>query len=327
MRVLVVGASGVVGGAIASRLARSGADVVAASRRGLAPEGEPVALDVTAPGLGLAASVSESLRSSLTHVVSCFGSVDWDSTPRTALETHARGTDHLLDFAQRCPRLERFVHVSSVLVFGRARGPVDNRVLDVGQAFRNWYEYGKYLAELAVRARDLPWRVVRLGPILGVSEGRVPDPRHGLLAALPHLLRGYPAHLERRGRFPCYVGDVEAASGVVTAAVVAGGASSTWTWFDAALPSLADVLAALSQAWGVVPRLLDLPVLEPVSRLLAERLGLPAALLDYARPWFDLAASVLGDLPDGLPECRPGYVEQTGEALRAAARAGRVRLP
>jgi hypothetical protein len=89
-----------------------------------------------------------------------------------------------------------------------------------------------------------------------------------------------------------------------------------WTWFDDANPSLGEVLTRLCSPWGVVPRIVDLPFLKPISGLLAERLGTPRETLQYTEPWPDIPVEVLNLLPPDLPKCPPGYVEATGEAIR-----------
>src|SRR5205807_1597984 len=108
-----------------------------------------------------------------------------------------------------------------------------NRELQLGQRFRNWYEYAKYVSEVEVRARDtLPRRIVRLGDVLGASDSGMPSAKHGLLAPVPYLVRGYPAYLEDGGGFPIYVGDVAVAAAVLARALTEQGSGLTWTWFE-----------------------------------------------------------------------------------------------
>jgi nucleoside-diphosphate-sugar epimerase len=318
MKALVIGGSGFLGSAIAAALEEGGWEVVSLSRSGRAYAGAGLAGDVRRPDLGLGPEKVSELREGLTHVVSCFGSVDWDAGPQLASDVHLGGTRNVLRFAAGCGSLERLVHVSSVLAFGRARGTVGNRELQVGQDFRNWYEWGKYAAERVVRDEAaVPWRVLRLGPVLGSAAPVPPSPRYGLLAAVPFLLRGYPTHLERGGDFPSYVCDVAAAAGVVARAATDESSPATWTWFDEDMPSVGQVLTAVCSAWGVVPRVVHSPALLRVQRLMADRLGVPDAVLDYAEPWAHVDPGVLRELPEGLPACTPGYLEATGEVLKS----------
>jgi nucleoside-diphosphate-sugar epimerase len=316
MRALIVGGTGYVGSTIVRAFAERGIDVTSLSRSGRAVVGDGVCGDVRVHSLGLDPADADGLRATVTHVVSCFGSVDWHSGPRLAMELHRHGTLAVMRFAESCHSLERFVHLSSVLVLGRASGRVNDE-LELGQSFRNWYEYGKYLAEREVRASErLPWRVVRVGPIMGPGRDVPPSAAHGLLSTVPFLVRGYPVHLTNRGHFPCYACDVETAGEVIARAALEDGAREVWTWLDAAMPTLAEVLIALCSAWGVAPRIVDMPLLAPLGRATARRLGLPKELLEYVDPWVEIPAEVLSRLPQDLPRCPAGYLEATSEALR-----------
>jgi nucleoside-diphosphate-sugar epimerase len=309
MRALVIGGTGFVGSAVVRAFEQRGIDVVTLSRSGDAFAGEGVRGDVQAHNLG----VSSELCSSITHVVSAFGSVDWGAGPRVAMELHQQGTRAALRFASQCPRLEKFVHLSSVLVLGRrSAGPPIVDELELGQSFRSWYEYGKFLAEREVRASSLPWRAVRVGGVVGANRDVAPSLAHGIMAVVPALLRGYPLHLEDHGRFPCYPIDVMVAGEVLVRAALDDGCGDVWTYFDHENPSLADVLTRLCSPWGVVPRIVDLPVVNALSRLLAERLGTPRETLEYTEPWPEIPVEVMNLLPADLPRCPRGYIEATG---------------
>ncbi len=320
MKALVVGGTGFIGGAVAASLERGGFEVVCLSRRGGASASRSLRGDVRAPNLGLPAAEAAELQLTVTHIVSCFGSVAWDAGPRLAHDMHLKGTRNALEFAQRCRNLARFAHVSSVLALGNAEGRIDRGQLDLGQRFRSWYEYGKFLAERAVRE---PWpferRVIRLGPAIGVGAGDNPTALDGVLAAVPFLLRGYPIHLERRGDFPSYVCDGMTAGEVIARATARDEGPQVWTWFDHRMYSVAQVLAAVCSAWGVVPRVVSMPLLGRVAWLAPMRLGIPEPLLHYTKPWVDIPATVLDDLPPALPRCPDGYLEATGAQLRSRA--------
>jgi nucleoside-diphosphate-sugar epimerase len=322
MTVLVIGGTGFVGGAVASLLAANGSsEVVVLSRSGGAPPGTTdLRGDVTADDLGLGREAA-GLAGRVTHIVSCFGSVDWDAGPLHAERIHRTGTENVVRFAGRCPQLVRLVHLSSILQFGRMQGTVGNREQDMGQEFRTWYEYGKYLAERTLRENpSLPWRVVRVGPVLGVRDGAPPPAGLSLTAALPYLLRGYPAPLARGGAFPCYPCDVNGLAAVLARALEDHDSGDTWTWFDRRMPSMAQVLTGLCSAWGTVPRLVSASRgTRRVAGLFASGLGLPQGLLEYAEPWVDIPVELLDELPPGLPECEPGYIKATSAALREGA--------
>lgn len=320
MKALVLGGGGLLGGAVVAALRARDVEVVSLSRSSAPPAGAWLRGDVRALGLGLDAHDSAQLRDGLTHVVSCFGSVDWRSGPALALDLHERGTRNALEFAAGCPDLVRFVHVSSVLALGRAAGTVGADELELGQGFRSWYDYGKFLAERAVREeRPFQRRVVRLGPVLGVTEHAAPSAEHGIAAIVPFLLRGYPISIRDRGAFPAYVCDAATAGAVLAAAALDDPGPDVWTFFDHRHYTVAQVLTALCSPWGVVPRIVSMRGLEAVTRLLAKPLGVPPSLLEYAEPWVAIAPDVLDALPAGLPRCPDGYIEATGAALRSRA--------
>ena len=319
MRVLVVGGSGFVGAEVATLLHAEGHDVVSLSRSGTAVAGAGIAGDARAPDLGLRGDALNDVLSSVTHVVSCFGSVDWDSGPRI-VELHRAGTRNVLRLAEKLPRLERLVHLSSVLALGRAEGVVGNDDLDLGQTFRSWYDYAKFVAERTVRdERSVPWRVLRVGPVLGVGAGGAPSAYGGILAALPPLLRGYPIHLADGGEFPCYPTDAAACAEIVRRALFEPGDGHGWTWFDPRSPTLGQLFVGLCSAWNTVPRIVEARAWGALSQLLAGRVRAPDVLLSYAEPWVELAPDVLDAIPGELPECEPGYLEATGRALRDRA--------
>ncbi len=330
MKLLVVGGSGYLGCAVAAVADRIGVETLSLSRSGYhalgrAPEAQvPRSLvgDATRGDFGLSGAALDEVREEVTHVVLAHGSVRWDCSPSEALALHDTGIRTVLASLRRLRALRRVVHVSSLLVLGRAAGPVGNRELFVGQRFRNWYEYGKYCSERRVRdARDLPINVVRLGPVLGPHPAGLPlDTTHGILAALPYLLAGGPAHLDRRGDYPCYASDVESAARVIVDAIETPSTGRTWSWYDPELPTLAQVYTDLCAAWGRVPVLVDAPALRPALRLFSRRVGVATELLDYSRPWFELAPDVLSDLPGERPASGGDYVLATGAYLRERGR-------
>jgi hypothetical protein len=61
----------------------------------------------------------------------------------------------------------------------------------------------------------------------------------------------------------------------------------------------------------------DLPVVNSLSRLLAERLGTPRETLEYTEPWPEIPVEVLNLLPPDLPRCPPGYIERAPLAMSA----------
>ena len=197
------------------------------SRSGDAFAGEGVRGDVRAHDLGLAGPTAE-LRGSVTHVVVRLrlgrlgrAARGWRSS------STSRARAPRCASRRGCPRLEKFVHLSSVLVLGR-RGEASTPIVDeleLGQSFRSLVR----VRQVPGRARGagrttLPWRAVRVGR-RGRRERRTcrRARKHGIMAVVPPLLRGYPMHLKDHGRFPCYPTDVMAAGEVLARAALDDG--------------------------------------------------------------------------------------------------------
>ncbi len=128
--------------------------------------------------LPLAADISEGLGDhpalgEVTHVLHCAAAVTFDQSLADARAINVGGTRAVLDVAERAPRLERLVHVSTAYVAGRHEGPFRETDLDVGQEFRNTYERTKFEAEQLVAARSasgLPVAVARPSIVMGEAR-------------------------------------------------------------------------------------------------------------------------------------------------------------
>lgn len=82
------------------------------------------------------------------------------------------GTRNVLDFAEQCRDLRRVHYVSTCYVSGRFDGVYTENDLDRGQAFNNYYEETKFLAERDVRSRmaaGLPATIYRPSVVVGDS--------------------------------------------------------------------------------------------------------------------------------------------------------------
>lgn len=89
-----------------------------------------------------------------------------------AMRVNVDGTRHVLQFAERCPMLERLHYVSTCYVSGRYDGRFTEADLEKGQRFNNYYEETKYLAEVEVRQAmrgGLPATIYRPSVVVGDS--------------------------------------------------------------------------------------------------------------------------------------------------------------
>jgi len=115
------------------------------------------------------------------------------SVPRpTGILVNVRGTRHVLDFAESCPRFESLHYVSTCYVSGNLPGLFRETDLDRGQKFNNHYEETKFLAEVEVQKRmkaGLPAAIYRPAIVVGDSETGATQKYDGPYYVLRWLLR------------------------------------------------------------------------------------------------------------------------------------------
>ncbi|HEX9986000.1 MAG TPA: SDR family oxidoreductase [Thermoanaerobaculia bacterium] len=102
------------------------------------------------------------------------------------------GTRHVLDLAERSPRLERVHYVSTCYVSGRHPGVFLESDLEKGQTFNNFYEETKHLAEIEVRkrmAQGLPATIYRPSIVVGDSTTGATQKYDGVYFVMRWLMR------------------------------------------------------------------------------------------------------------------------------------------
>ena len=210
--VLMTGATGFVGMELLRRfiergdrrihaLVRAADDEAAAERLPAHARLSAVAGDIEQPGLGLSEENRERLAQDVTTVVHCAASVSFDLSLEESRRVNVDGTRNVVDFAQRCRRLERLTYVSTAYVAGEPRGLFREDQLDVGQRFRNTYERSKFEAERMIRseAAGLPLQILRPSIVVGDSRTGRTSSFNVLYGPLKALARGrIPAIPARR---------------------------------------------------------------------------------------------------------------------------------
>lgn len=139
-------------------------------------------------GVTLVEGSLESLPNSIRHevdaIVHCAAAVAFKRPLEELRRTNVDGTVALLEFANRCPRLERFLHVSTICVYGDRSGLAPELPVAEMPNFVNAYEQSKWEAEQLVLASILPVEIVRLAIVAGSErDGHVRRP-----GALHHAL-------------------------------------------------------------------------------------------------------------------------------------------
>ncbi|MBJ8338100.1 NAD(P)-dependent oxidoreductase [Antrihabitans sp. YC3-6] len=320
MKVTVFGGTGYLGELVTDRCHARGHEVVALSRNPGRGAWEHRHCDFTAPSLGMDEDTQAVIAGSDVCVVAV-GGVSWQSTGAASLQIHDRGIATLLQLVESAPQPPRIVHVSSILALGEPNKTMTSDQLYVGQRFRNWYEYGKYVAEHRVRNSKTQHNIVRFGPLLGLGyEGRVPSTQDGLPALFPMVLANYPVPITEGGRYPCYVGDVLGAAELVAEMVEWTAHGRTLTWFDPQTPSLVEILSRVCLPFGKYPRLLkaDVTRAEWLLRMAMRRIGTDANLTDYAHRWIDVDCGA--DLEHTTAaHCRVDYIQAMSAAMAGHA--------
>jgi thioester reductase-like protein len=193
LRILVTGASGLLGSEVVSRLAADGhivyalvhsnAHIVRNNGRRVTIEaaddprpGSVACLrgDITKPRLGLSNWHHDLLSGRLDRIIHSaaltdFG-LEWDAYELR----NVTSTRHVLQFAGSGSRGPiPLVHISTAYVCGERNGTVHESELAAGQSFGTFYEKSKYEAELAVRevaAQGMPTAVVRPSIVVGAER-------------------------------------------------------------------------------------------------------------------------------------------------------------
>ena len=193
MTLLLTGATGLVGRELKKRLA---GPVLAPVR----PQ-----YDIRLPLLGLDA---RQLRD-VTAIIHCAADTRFGLPLDEARATNVAGTKNALDVARRCPRLEKFAHVSTVYVAGRTTGRIAETFAVHTSGYTNTYQQSKHEAEeRVVRAMaEIPASIYRFSTILGVEQVNYV---HQLLKLLP------------RNIFPVAPGDPDAPVDLIPTDVAVG---------------------------------------------------------------------------------------------------------
>ena len=194
MRIMVTGASGLVGRAVAACLAQAGHEVVGLSRRGrgVGKIHRSLACDIT-DSADLARVASEPPCEAIVHAAAI---TDLGPHAGRVIAVNCLGTQHVLELAERWSTL-RFVFMSSLPVIGRPRLlPVtEEHPVDPVTTYHASKLFGEHLTHLAAR-RGVAAASLRLsspvGP--GVDPGRI------IGVFVRRALAGEPLEVDGEGR-------------------------------------------------------------------------------------------------------------------------------
>ena len=190
-QILLTGATGALGPALAAELVRAGAaERIGVLMRGsedevegrfarwrevveslLGPEdcqglGRVLAVrgDVCREGIGIE---KEGVSRETDVVIHAAADTNFSSEQRRQWDVNVEGTRRTLRWAEGCRGLKRFLLVSSVFVSGSRTGRIDERVTDERPEFVTYYQRTKWEAEHVALQSGLPVGVARISLILG----------------------------------------------------------------------------------------------------------------------------------------------------------------
>jgi len=150
--------------------------VAAAAARDAIPDGrertEIILGDITRPQLGLDAATRQRLAAEVDTVYHLAAIYDLATPHAISRLVNVTGTEHVLDFCESVPRLERLVYFSTAYVSGTRTGVVLEEELSEAKSWKNYYELTKWEAEVAVRKRwqKIPTVIIRPGVVVGDSR-------------------------------------------------------------------------------------------------------------------------------------------------------------
>jgi nucleoside-diphosphate-sugar epimerase len=152
--------------------------------------------DITDARLGLLPSEWATIAQDTIEIFHLAAIYDLSLERELGMAVNVRGTQHMLDFAERArENLRRFHYMSTCYVSGRYAGVFMEQDLQKGQTFNNAYEETKYLAEMAVQehmASGLPATIYRPAIVVGDSATGATQKYDGLYYILGWLLRQPP---------------------------------------------------------------------------------------------------------------------------------------
>ena len=186
-------------------------------------------------------------------------------------------------------------HAQRAALRGAVRGTGEGRASVVGARARaprpgaadRRRARARPVVPLLVRVRQVPRRARGPGERAAVARrprrrrarrgrGRAAESVPRDVRRPPGAAARLPAAPRRPRALPVLPDRCAAAGEVLARAALDEGAGDVWTYFDHANPSLAEVLTRLCSPWGVVPKIVDQPMVGRVSRLLARPDGYAA---------------------------------------------------
>jgi len=182
---------------------------------GLSPEARArariVGGDIAAPNLGLDAGAVREIQQKTTHIIHLAALYNLSAPRDVSVRINVDGTRNVLDFAEGCPNLKRFGHISTFAVSGDYSGLFTEDDFDKGQKFKNFYEETKFLSEKLVRERwnRIPTVIGRPTIVVGHSKTGAIEKIDGPYYAFVMISRCLHFLMVRCGKVLCHIAPVD----------------------------------------------------------------------------------------------------------------------
>jgi long-chain acyl-CoA synthetase len=285
--IVLTGATGFLGSYLAARMVETTDDELVCLVRGADPQArldaalEPLLGDWdrdrvrAVPGDLLSDAAIDVDVDAVRAIVHSAADVAFDRPLDEAREINVGGARRMVELAQQCPNLDRFVHVSTAYVGGTHVGRFGEDDLDVGQGFRNSYERSKFEAEQLVRGAGLPLCVVRPSIVVGESLSGWTSSFNVLYAPLRAFSRGIVGRIPADPSALVDVVPVDHVCDVTVAALAPDAPDTLHAVAGEAVMCAGDLAALASGLLG-----------QPTPQLVLDEGDLPPGGLEVYAPYF-----------------------------------------
>ena len=241
--------------------------------------------DITRPGLGLEAGIAATLTGAW-HLAAAY---DLAVARDLAVRVNVEGTRNVIELLEGAPRVSRLHYVSTAYVSGTATGTFRETDLDVGQAFKNFYEETKFLAEVDVARSRVPATIYRPAIVVGDSRtgetGKFDGP-YFILSAMERLPSPGLFIKVGRGRNPANLVPVDfIVDALAGLSEIEGGAGRTYHLTDPNPLTAGEVARLLAREMGKsfafvpVPKRVARAAFSPQA--VQRHFGMPVQTIDY----------------------------------------------
>lgn len=167
-KVLLTGASGFIGGRLRDELLRQGVDVIALRRRGSPPAKQGRSAEVEYEDIhGLTKLLEKEKPDVLFHVAGATKGVSREDFRRANVVP----TSNLLEAARKGhPNLQRFVHVSSLAVYGPSEAGKPHIEKNARRPIEHYGETKLEAEHVVESVKDLPWSIIRPSGVYGPGD-------------------------------------------------------------------------------------------------------------------------------------------------------------